>query len=124
MPANMFVPIEGLQPILSELIQRGQISRPPKPWLGVTVVEQFGRILVQSVSKNSPASQAGLEEGDLLLKTNKVAVSDLEELFRAIWGLGEAGVRVPMTILKGNQLQKIEVVSADRRNFYSLQQYD
>ena len=39
MPANMFVPIEGLQPILSELIERGQISRPPKPWLGVTVVE-------------------------------------------------------------------------------------
>ena len=56
MPANMFVPIEGLQPILSELIERGQISRPPKPWLGVTVVEQYGRVLVQSVSKNSPAS--------------------------------------------------------------------
>jgi len=26
--------------------------------------------------------------------------------------------------LKGNQLQQIEVVSADRRNFYRLQQYD
>ena len=55
-PANMFVPIEALQPILSELIRQGQISRPPKPWLGVTVVEQYGRVLVQSVSKNSPAS--------------------------------------------------------------------
>ncbi|MGB1132416.1 MAG: S1C family serine protease [bacterium] len=123
-PANMFVPIEALQPILSELIRQGQISRPPKPWLGVTVVEQYGRVLVQSVSKNSPASQAGLAEGDLLLKINDKAVSDLEELFRAIWGQGEAGVRIPMTILKGNQLQQIEVVSADRRNFYRLQRYD
>ncbi len=90
----------------------------------MTVVEQYGRVLVQSVSKNSPASQAGLAEGDLLLKINEVAVSDLEELFRAIWGQGKAGVRIPMTILKGNQLQQIEVVSADRRNFYKLQQYD
>ena len=90
----------------------------------MTVVEQYGRVLVQSVSKNSPASQAGLAEGDLLLKINEVAVSDLEELFRAIWGQGEAGVRISMTILKGNQLQQIEVVSADRRNFYRLQQYD
>ena len=103
-PANMFVTIEALQPILSELIRQGQISRPPKPWLGVTVVEHNGRVLVQSVSKNSPASQAGLAEGDLLLKINEVAVSDLEELFRAIWGQGEAGVRIPMTIL--NALNK------------------
>jgi len=62
--------------------------------------------LVQSVSKNSPASQAGLAEGELLLKINEIAVSDLEELFRVIWEQGEAGVRVPMKILKGNQLQK------------------
>ena len=34
-----------------------------------------------------------------------------------VWGQGEAGVRVPMTILKGNQLQQIEVVSADLRQF-------
>ena len=80
--------------------------------------------MVQSVSRNSPASQAGPAEEDLLLKINEVAVSDLEELFRAIWEQGEAGVYVPMTILKGNQLQKIEVASADRRNFCSLQQYD
>ena len=29
-PANMFVPIEALQPILSELIERGQVSRLDK----------------------------------------------------------------------------------------------
>ncbi|MDG2198027.1 MAG: S1C family serine protease [SAR324 cluster bacterium] len=123
-PANMFVPIEAIQPILSELIEQGQVSKPPEPWLGVTVAEKYGRVLVQSTSKNSPASQSRLAEGDLVLKINEVAVSDLEELFREIWGQGEAGVRVPMTILKGNQLKQMEVVSADHRNFYRLQQYD
>lgn len=85
-PANMFVPIEALQPILSELIEQGQISRPPKPWLGVTVVEQYGRFLVQSVSKNSPVRQAGLAEGDLLLKINEVAFQTWRNFFERSGG--------------------------------------
>lgn len=79
-PENMFVLIEAIQPILSELIEQGQVSKPPKPWLGVIVAEQYGRVLVQSFSKNSPASQSGLAAGDLILKINEVVGSDLEEL--------------------------------------------
>ena len=48
------------------------------------------------------ALKAGVAERDLILKIIEVAVSDLEGLSWAIWGLGKAGVRIPLTILKSN----------------------
>jgi len=67
-PSNMFVPTEALLPILDDLKRLGRSSNPPRPWLGVTVVEQYGRVLVQRVSSGSTAMLAGIGEGDLLLK--------------------------------------------------------
>jgi S1-C subfamily serine protease len=34
-PGNMFVPIDGLLPILGDLIADGRVSGPGQPWLGV-----------------------------------------------------------------------------------------
>ncbi|MGO4139889.1 signal protein PDZ, partial [Rhizobium brockwellii] len=31
---NMVVPIDLLPPILDDLLNRGQVNRPPRPWLG------------------------------------------------------------------------------------------
>ena len=123
-PSNMFVPTEALLPILDDLKRLGRSSSPPRPWLGVTVVEQYGRVLVQRVSSGSPAMLSGIGEGDLILKVGNTPVKNLEGFFRSVWSLGHAGVKVPLTLLQGNELKQLDLISADRNLVYRTVQYD
>ena len=120
----MFVPTEALLPILDDLKRSGRSSSPPRPWLGVTVVEQYGRVLVQRVSSGSPAMLSGIGEGDLILKVGNTPVKNLEGFFRSVWSLGNAGVKVSLTLLQGNELKQLDLISADRNLVYGTVQYD
>ena len=119
-PGNMFVPIDYLKPILTELIDKGQTSEPPRPWLGVNVDETHGRVFVTRVTPESPAERAGLRIGDIILTVNKKEISGLADFYRKIWALGKAGVEVPLSILQGIQIRDIAVKSADRTQYYRL----
>ena len=63
---NMVVPIDLLPPILDDLLTRGRVDKPPRPWLGVFSAESNGEVVVMSVSEGSPAAQAGLRQGDII----------------------------------------------------------
>mgnify|MGYP001468476584 CR=1 FL=1 len=123
-PCNMFVPTEVLLPILEDLKRYGKPSNSPKPWFGVTVMEHYGRVIVQRVSRESPAMEAGIKEGDLILKVADRSVKNLEGFFRAVWNLGNAGVHVPLTLLQGNELRQLNIVSKDRSMVYQTISYD
>jgi hypothetical protein len=64
--------------------------------------------LIQRVSNNSTASISGLAKR--FFKINDVAVFNLGELLRVIWRQGETSVLIPITTLKSNQLQQMELV--------------
>jgi len=116
-PCNMFVPIDYLSPILSDLMTTGRSSKAPRPWLGVYSEEAHGRVFVTRVTAGAPAERAGLQPGDLILAVNGKAVKGLTDFYRKIWALGNAGVDVPLSILRGIQIQNITVHSADRYQF-------
>ncbi len=63
---NMVVPIDLLPPILDDLLTRGQVDKPPRPWLGVFSAESNGDVVVMSVAEGGPAEQAGLQRGDVI----------------------------------------------------------
>jgi len=52
------------------------------------------------------------------IDVNKALVSTLSEFFRAIWSLGNAGVEVPLNILRAGQLKSIIIGSGDRSKYY------
>ena len=119
-PGNMFVPIDYLKPILSDLINKGRSSAPSRPWLGINAEEVHGRVFVTRVTSEGPAEKGGLKVGDIILTVNKKAVSGLADFYRKVWALGKPGVEVPLTLLKGIQVEDIKVKSEDRYQYYSL----
>ena len=58
-PGNMFVPIDQLKPIMGDLLSRGRRADPGRPWLGVTLEEDHGRVFVTRVSPETSGRQRG-----------------------------------------------------------------
>lgn len=120
MPSNMFVPIDLLKPILTDLITTGRSREAPRPWLGINSEESHGHIFITQVTSGGPAERAGLQPDDLVLAVNGKAVSGLADFYRKIWSTGRAGVDVTLGLLRGMQIRDITVHSADRYQFLQL----
>ncbi|MEW6262249.1 MAG: S1C family serine protease [Thermodesulfobacteriota bacterium] len=116
-PSNMFVPINLIKPILTDLIAFGRPATPPRPWLGLYVDEIGGHLIVTRVLPEGPAEKAGLQPGDIILQVNNQAVEGLADFYRKVWAMGPAGVEVPLVLLQGNQIRQIGVKSSDRYQF-------
>jgi S1-C subfamily serine protease len=114
---NMFVPIDLLPPVLDDLIRTGRPRAASRPWMGVNVAETQGRVFVTGVTESGPAANAGLGQGDIILTVDGKAVKGLSDLYRKVWALGEAGVKVRMSVLQGTQVRRLTIDSSDRFRF-------
>lgn len=111
---NISVPIDLLPPILGDLIAKGRTSAAPRPWIGLNAEEGHGRVFVLRVTPGSPAEKAGLLSGDMILSVKGEEVKGLADFYRKVWALGNAGVEVPLGILRGIKIHDIAVKSVDR----------
>ena len=111
---NMFVPIDLLEPILEDLLKQGRRAGPPRPWLGLYVGEVQGNVVVSGVADSGPAARAGIRAGDVVLELAGQRVGNAAELFRRLWGLGAAGVEVPLTVSRSASRMHLQVRSVDR----------
>jgi len=114
---NMVVPIDLLPPILDDLLTRGQVSRPPRPWLGAFAAESNGEVVVMSVAEGGPAAQAGLQPGDIISDIRDAEVDGLADFYRKVWESGSAGAEVPMRVVRAGRESWLRVKSADRNSF-------
>jgi S1-C subfamily serine protease len=117
-PGNMFVPIDLLKPILADLIRQGRRNEPARPWLGLSTEELQGHLLVTRVSPEGPADRAGVRDGDIVVGVGSDAVRTHEELYRKVWGLGAAGIDVPLRILQGADVRELRLRSIDRFQYF------
>jgi S1-C subfamily serine protease len=111
---NISVPVDLLPPILGDLIAKGRTSSAPRPWLGLNAEEGHGRVFVIRVTSGGPAEKAGLQPGDMVLTVKGEEVTGLSDFYRKVWTLGNAGVEVPLGILRGTSIRDITVKSVDR----------
>ncbi len=114
---NLFVPIDLLKPILDDLKTRGRSGEPTRPWLGINAQEAHGRVFITQVTPEGPAEKGGLRTDDLILMVRGKPVIGLADFYRKVWGLGAAGVDVPLTILRGIGIQEMKIRSGDRYQF-------
>jgi S1-C subfamily serine protease len=115
--ANMFVPIDLLEPILEDMKRIGRPARSPRPWLGMYTTPMQGSLVVGALTQGGPAHRAGVRLGDVVLEVAGEPVSDLADLFRRVWERGSAGAEVPLTLARGKSTSRIRVTSADREDF-------
>ncbi|CAN7281879.1 S1C family serine protease [Phyllobacterium sp. LjRoot231] len=114
---NMVVPINLLPPILDDLLSRGKVNKPPRPWLGAFSAESDGKVVVMSVTKGGPAAQAGLRQGDIISEIRGEEVDGLADFYRKMWTSGPAGAEIPIRVLRNGREAWLRVKSADRDSF-------
>jgi S1-C subfamily serine protease len=119
-PGNMFVPIDQLKPIMGDLLSRGRRADPGRPWLGLSLEEQHGRVFVTRVSPEGPAAKAGIASDDMILGIGGVQVHGLMDFYRTLWGRGAAGVEVPLDVLQGMEVRRVAIKSGDRYRYLRL----
>jgi len=117
MQGNMFVPIDLLEPILEDLVKRGQARRPVRPWMGLYATEIGEKLVVAGLASGGPADRAGVKLGDILAGVAGEQVSGLAGFFRKVWSLGPAGVDIPLTVSRGTNRVDLRLASADRGDF-------
>ncbi|HZN46881.1 MAG TPA: S1C family serine protease [Ramlibacter sp.] len=114
LPGNMFVPVDLLKPILAEMQQTGSTRISHRPWLGLSSTEQGGRVQIIRVSRESPAQDAGLAPGDVVLAIDDEKVSTLEGFYKKLWARTEAEAEVRLTVLQGSDIRQVTVRAVDR----------
>ena len=101
------IPINLAKIVARRLVRHGQL---PRPYLGVRLARDFGGhdthradrcrfcgTKVKSVTTDSPADQAGLQSGDIILRYNGVCVED-DSHFVNLVGLSPIGTDAIMTV--------------------------
>ena len=114
---NMVVPIDLLKPAMDELLSYGRRKGPAKPWLGFYVADTDDKLVVMGLASKGPAQRAKIESGDVVLAVDDVNAESLADLFRKVWSTGDAGVDVPLTLLRDGKTVEVVVKSADRHSF-------
>ncbi|MCW2243071.1 S1C family serine protease [Azospirillum canadense] len=118
LPLNMSVPIDLLKPILDDLLTKGKVEGPTRPWLGLYATQdEEERVVLVGLAGDGPAQRAELRAGDVVRAVAGEPVGTLADFYRALWALGPAGVDVPMTVEREGDVFELRVGSADRERF-------
>jgi serine protease Do len=114
LPGNMYVPVDLLKPILDELQRTGSTRQSHRPWLGLTSSDDGGRVQVVRVNKDSPAQEAGLAPGNVVLAVDGAAVTSLEDFYKKVWAHPNPDDAIRLTVQQDGDTRDVTVRAVDR----------
>ena len=113
------IPSEVASEVIAELREKGKVDRG---WLGVRIqaitpefaegfrLEKAEGALISSVTPDSPAAEAGLRSGDVILSWDGKAVEDLKDLPRLV-AFTPVGKTVAVEIWRDGARETLQVVT-------------
>lgn len=116
------IPISTAEDIMEDVVRTGRVI---VPWIGISygeitpqMAQVFGLpvnegIMVANVEPGSPAAQAGLQQGDIILEVNGSAATDAGVLQSALREK-EVGERITLRVMRDGQGRTITVTLRER----------
>jgi len=119
------VPVNTAKWVASQVMTSGKVSRSYIGVMGQTApitrrlvrfwkLEQKTGVLVAGVEDGSPAAQAGLEEGDLILSLDGKLVADVDALHRLLTA-ERIGTTAPLVVLRRYERLDLEIRPAEAK---------
>ena len=104
-------PVRWIARIAEDIIQYGKVR---KGWLGVVGYHDGSKPTIREIKENSPAEDAGLVEGDVIVRYSQRDVNSISELMRLVeWT--PPGNRVSIEFLRGEQLIQKEIEIGEKK---------
>jgi serine protease Do len=112
------IPINMAKSLLDPLIETGKVVRS---WVGIylqditpDMIQQFGLnepkgALIADVVPNSPASRAGIQRGDIILKVDDEEIVNAA-VFHAAIRDKKPGIQLTLSVWRDNQVKEISVI--------------
>ncbi len=116
------IPVDLARGVMANIIEDGQVTRG---WLGLqvqSVTDELAKafelsdaqgVLIANVYADGPASDAGLQAGDILLRLDEAPVQGARQLRQRVTAL-EPGDRVTLTLLREGTRSQRELTVARR----------
>jgi S1-C subfamily serine protease len=80
-------------------------------------------MLVAGVAPGGPADRAGIRAGDVLVSVEGRLVAGMGEMYRLIWGAGDAGAEIKLGFMRDGDSFDLVVRSGDRYSYLKLPQF-
>jgi len=116
------IPINMAKAIQGQLLEKGKVTRG---WLGVVIqdvnedlAKSFGLenakgALVSEVSDNSPAKDAGIQQGDVIIEVEGKTITDVSNL-RNMVAMIQPGTKIPVVVIRDGKKKELQVTIGEQ----------
>ncbi|HET6596058.1 MAG TPA: trypsin-like peptidase domain-containing protein [Anaerolineales bacterium] len=111
------IPVNTAQAVAQQIIEKGYFARP---YMGISfqpinpdiasrydLPAEWG-VYVTKVAENSPASQAGLQEGDIITKVGDIAIDGTHSYVNTLFTFNP-GDKIALEIVRGNKTMQLQM---------------
>ena len=118
------IPVNTAQAIAQQIIQKGYFSRP---YMGINfqpitpdiatrynLPAQWG-VYIMKVSENSPASAAGLKQGDIITKVGDVTLDETHSYVNTLFTF-KPGDQITLTVLRDGKDTQVQVTLGEAKH--------
>jgi len=122
-PGNLFVPVNILKPILSDLLKNGRRTKQINPYMGINSEESNGRVNITRVSENGPAAKAGIMSKDIILSVNGIKINSIKEFYLTAWSFGGPGTPLKLEVERDQKKISFDIKTVDRMDYFVKPKY-
>ena len=118
------IPVNTAQAVAQQIIEKGYFARP---YLGISfqpinpdiaaaysLPAQWG-VYITRVAQNSPARQAGLQEGDIITKIGEVALDETHSYVNTVFAF-QPGDQITLEVVRGNETIQVKVTLGEAQS--------
>lgn len=116
---TLAIPVDYFLDHRDELLQHGRpVSRPARAWVGLFCYTVQDHVVVAGLLPGSPAEQAGLKPGDVVLAIEDKEIGGRHDFYETLWSLAP-GCVVSLKIFRNNSVQEIGITTGDAERFFA-----